>query len=190
MNLVHKARNVSALLAVCGIAAYGGFVGTDALLHTSHRKLTSAPIPNGATIEAVFVGASTCGASRSPALPRDVKAALSLLRDSARVAGVPFSTVGVALDWVPAEGIDWLRRVADFDEIIAGKNWANLGAIDYLWRDSLTVPAMPQLIVVTRTIRADSARILASSPLTVLRLLGAGSIHDWVEKHPKRSALR
>jgi hypothetical protein len=190
MNIVRTARNVSALLAVCGIAAYGGFVATGAVLDAPDGKLRRSPLPNGATLEAVFVGASTCAASRSSALPRDLKAALSLLRDSATAAGISFSTIGVALDWVPADGINWLKRIADFDEVIAGRNWANLGAIDYLWNDSLTVPAMPQLIVAIRTVATDSARVVASAPHTVLRLLGPGSLHDWVERHSNRSALR
>jgi hypothetical protein len=185
--MLHAFRNASVLLATCTLAAYGGFVGADALIHSHGSDRTRASLPNGATLEAVFVGASTCEASRSSALPRAVRGALALLRDSAAAVGVQFASIGLALDWGPSEGIRWLGRVAHFDEVVAGRSWANLGAIDYLWRDSLGVPAMPQLIVATRTILSDRTRVRATRPQAILRLIGAGAIRDWVAEHATRS---
>ena len=112
-----------------------------------------------------------------------LNAALSLLRDSADGIGARFSSVGVALDWTPSAGIGWLKGIADFDEIIAGREWVNLGAIAYVWRDSSAVPALPQLVVLARTVRLENNRIVASQPQPILRLLGEQAIRAWVEAH-------
>jgi hypothetical protein len=186
MSALHRAGNLFALLAICAVAAYAGFAATDVVLDASRGKPRAARLSSGESVEAVFVGASTCSASRSSTLAGRVKAALSLLRDSAAAAGVGFAAIGVSLDWGPSDGIRWLRGIADFDEVIAGRNWVNLAAIDYLWRDSAAVPALPQLIVAARTIRAESTRVVASEPRRVLRLLGEGAIRRWVEAHASR----
>jgi len=89
----------------------------------------------------------------------------------------------VALDWTPSAGIGWLKGIADFDEIIAGREWVNLGAIAYVWRDSSAVPALPQLVVLARTVRLENNRIVASQPQPILRLLGEQAIRAWVEAH-------
>ena len=183
MHLVQAARNLSALLAVSSVAAYGGFVATDAVLRVPNRSSTDGSLPTGTNLEAVFLGASTCDGSRSSSLPNTLKAAFGLLRDSAAAVGARFSSIGIAIDWVPAVGVSWLKGVADFDEVIAGKNWANLGAIEYLWHDSLAVPAMPQLMVVTRIIHAGSARVVTTEPQVLLRLVGEGAIREWVKSH-------
>ncbi len=184
MKRLQGLRNASALLAVCCVVAYGGFAATDAFLRTSPRRiLIKAPIPTGANLEAVFVGSSTCHASRSPTLPRELRTVLSILRDSATSAGAQFASVGVAIDWDVAAGIRWLKRVGDFDEVVAGRNWANLGAFDYLWSDSSATPVLPQLILAVRTVTADTARVVATRPRVVLRLLGEGAIKNWADAH-------
>jgi hypothetical protein len=78
----------------------------------------------------------------------------------ARSEGRTFRAVGVALDWHPDTGLAYLREFGQFDEIVVGSNWFNLGATNLIWADSTSHASIPQLLLYERTVDPSNPRRL------------------------------
>jgi hypothetical protein len=88
----------------------------------------------------------------------------------------------VALDWKPADGIAFLARFGEFDEITSGSNWIGDGAMRYVWRDLPTGPGVPQLLIVERTVdTSDERSIRVSGDRIIRQVQGTTAIKAWVE---------
>ncbi len=67
-----------------------------------------------------FVGSSRCHWSNVPELPaaiEELKLALARLADE---QGLAFKAVGIAVDWMPEQGMEYLSRFGKFDEVSVG----------------------------------------------------------------------
>jgi thiol-disulfide isomerase/thioredoxin len=147
---------------------------------TSLRAQTAdRDLPNGKELVAVYIGASTCG----PCMTADVKAAVAkanvLLSAWAKAHGYAFSAMGVSTDWSTADGLEFLKGNGPFDQLVVGGNWANLGAERFIWSDAGAQPAMPQIVLVERTVTLGD-RISISAPRVVKRVFGSAEIPAWV----------
>jgi hypothetical protein len=106
-----------------------------------------------------------------------------LLAAKAAKSGQRFWSVGIAVDWSPRVGFDYLSEVGAFDEISAGRNWLNSSASTFLWEANAAAPSIPQVIVVERTVTvgADRPTILSySEPRVVARKIGTEEIARWI----------
>ena len=146
---------------------------------------------------AVLISSRDCIGGRDPRFVPAFRAALRLMAEAARRDSVAFSATGVAIDWEPDSGAVYLRKLADFDQWIVGKNWANDAAIRLVWRDSTGIPAVPQLVVLERGIgerpRADGGpgNMPYFGPETVLqRFLSANAIANWVLEKSDTTAAK
>ena len=137
-------------------------------------------LESGDEVVMVFVGASFCNAQKIAGFPDVVEAAKMALRDRARARGQRFRAVGVALDWSPAEGLAFLGRFGEFDEVASGGNWIGDAATRYVWRDIPGSADVPQVIVLQRTVDAAAA-IRITGDRELKRIVGARAIQDWVE---------
>ena len=155
-------------LVALSVAAVPGFA------QTADRDL-----PNGKELIAVYVGAKTCGPCLQPATKSAIVHMKELLSALAAAHGYAFSAVGVSTDWSTAEGIAFLRDNGPFDQIVVGGNWTNLAVEHYIWRDSSAVPAMPQVVVLERTV-TTGRRMEFSAPRVLHRVLGGDEIPKWV----------
>jgi len=142
----------------------------------------SFEMPEGPQLVAIYVGSSTCGPCQSPELKAAIEQAKRGLRKQATTARLSFAAIGVALDWSVEEGYNFLRKSGEFDEIVTGSNWINLGALRYIWADSTATPGLPQLVVLRRTIETGAARIAINNERILLRLLGDSEIEAWVRR--------
>ena len=50
------------------------------------------------------------------------------LQQRAAERGFNFSAIGVAVDWVAAEGLRYLEQFGTFGEVMAGRQWFGVGA--------------------------------------------------------------
>jgi hypothetical protein len=159
-------------LLVCAIGLGIG-AGTTTVLRgakavpskAADSSTKSAP-DTGVQEVAVFVGASWCRASAFPELKDSLPNVLKKLEGEAKSRNHWFTSIGVSLDQPARKGIDWLGEYANFGELIVGGGWANYGAIDLIWSDSLSVVELPQLIVLSRPILASSPR-MKFGPITI-----------------------
>ncbi len=147
---------------------------SPALAQTADREL-----PSGRELIAVYVGASTCGPCLLPEMKAAVIRMKTLLDSTAKRNGYAFSAVGVSSDWLTEKGIAFLSDNGPFDQLVIGGNWTNLGVEHFIWNDSTAVPAMPQIVVLERTVTLG-ARISMSAPRVLRRVSGLVDIPQWV----------
>jgi hypothetical protein len=155
-----------------------GVAGLDA---QQAAYVPAQKLPNGKEIVAIYFGAENCGACHSPAVKEAVRQMKSLVAAQARKANAAFSVVGVANDWDQAVATKFLADVAPFDQVVIGGNWTNVAIERFVWSDSTGNPAMPQILVVERTVK-PGARITISEPRVLRRLVGSDAIPEWVGK--------
>ena len=103
-----------------------------------------------------------------------------ILKRHAKAKGRTFTATGVALDWHVDSGVEFIRAVGPFDEIIVGKNWNNLGVVEYIWADTASFAALPQVVLVERTVQGKSDRKMVSPSVIVARYVGPKTVADWV----------
>jgi hypothetical protein len=145
---------------------------------------------------AVLISSTWCVGGRDPRFVPALRAALRLLSEQARRDSSSFSATGVALDWEPDSAVTYLRKLADFDQWIVGQNWGNDAVVRLVWRDSTAIPAIPQLIVLERSIgerpRTDGrpGNVPYFGPERVMhRFLSAGAIAKWVLENAASTTL-
>lgn len=79
------------------------------------------------------------------------------------------------------EGLALAESISDFDELIVGHGWLNVGAIHYLWDDLPSEAATPNLAITRRRIEFDenTGRLLPANEELLIRLIGLGEIRRW-----------
>jgi hypothetical protein len=98
------------------------------------------------------------------------------------------TVVGVAIDDSLTEGVKYLQSFGSgvVDEISVGSGWQNDYMNRLLWRDQIAAPAIPLVIVVSRSMSATLAPLnltySADSVVTVVQ--GSDRIADWVRSGP------
>lgn len=132
-------------------------------------------LPAAPEVQLVLIGATFCLGSDSP----EFKAAILRVKANAEKIlgqrGYAYSSVGVALDWAPSDGVKWLDRFGAFDQVMAGHNWLNEGAVKYIWRDLPGRPSIPALLIVERTVDI-TGRIAVGPERVLVRKEGGDSI--------------
>lgn len=136
-------------------------------------------LESGDEIVLVFIGASFCNAHNRPGFPGVVESAKVRLQEHAKAGGLRFRAVGVALDWRASDGLTFLARFGEFDEVAAGSNWISDGATKYIWREIPGDADVPQLLVLRRRVDVGQAIRLGEDQV-VKRILGAENIEQWV----------
>ena len=164
MSIPHAVRSAPKVVLHAGIAAVlfgGGFLASARsglelrIRKTPGSDSATSYIPpyrsrTGTQLVMVYFGSSRCAGSNRPELPAAVEALKRGLAGSARREGMSFMAIGVALDWAPEAGIEYLSKVGRFDEVAAGYNWGNSLALRYMWAEASVAPATPQVVLYKR----------------------------------------
>lgn len=169
--------------------------------HAQDQYEPSFEPPLGNELIAVFFSSSTCVANHNPEFDDAIREMKVLLSRQAKDLGLSFSVVGVALDWDPSTGTDYLMKgtweggthdFGAFDEIVAGRKWGNSAAVKYMQRlspEGCPIPegvrkGVPQVFLVER--RADNWRVDGNFTYReerfLLQLCGGDKIIEWVSK--------
>lgn len=144
----------------------------------------------GKHIVAIFVGSSTCGASEFPGLRRALNDIRHTLEARAARGAARFVSVGVSLDGDPWRGTRFLEEFGPFDEILAGGSWLNTGAITFMLRDWPSPRAIPQLVLVERTVTGTELSVLSVTDRVVGRKVGAEAIVNYARTLSRDDARR
>ena len=177
---------VTAGLLAVGSAVAGGaaWKGGEALRapESAHALYTpSYRWATGKEVVMVFVGNSTCRASKEKGFPDAFERAKVAAARRARAEGKQFRVIGVALDIDPEVGLAFLRRFGKFDELTLGGNWMNQDAVRYIWRDMPYRPSVPQVVLLEREIVKGKTVVTVSPEREVRRLTGSDEIRRWGE---------
>ncbi len=160
---------------------HGGGVERLAAEEEGSRYVPNSRLATGQELLMVFITASSCGASRDTELPALLERAKLLARASVKEEDESFRAVAVALDWDVATGYAFLERFGQFDQVSVGANWMNEGSIKYIWRDVPGHATMPQVLLLSRNVVADSSGIHVGPERLLRRLVGTEEIRRWVE---------
>jgi hypothetical protein len=100
------------------------------------------------------------------------------LQRYARANNAQFRAVTVSLDWELDSALAFALENGRWDELIAGRNWTNLGAEFYIWADTATAPSVPQVIVYEQDVTLG-ARVEFGPRRYLRRVHGADALAQW-----------
>jgi hypothetical protein len=142
-------------------------------------------LPSGSEVVMVFVGTPSCVYCRRPETTELVRKVAAKLRATAAAEDAGLVSVGVAPDWIPAQGWRFLHRILNFDEVVVGRNLMNSELVELVWSDPRAVIGTPQIMVYRQTVVPPSPSgfvraAIRREPPTV-RVTGLEEIRSWVE---------
>ena len=159
-------------LATCAVLAQSA-AGQTVDYVPSHR------LPEGRELVAVYIGSTDCAPCQWPQVKHAVRAMKPLLAAQARQRGMAFTVIGSTQDWDLRQGAAFFDSLGGFDQLVIGGNWTNLAVEQFVLRDSLALLAMPQVVVMERTVHVGK-RITVSEPVLRRRISGGTDIPAWV----------
>jgi len=163
----------SPALALCAVLASRS-LGAQATEYVPSHQL-----PQGRELVAIYIGATDCGPCQSPEVKKAVVTMKALAAAQAKQRGMVFSAIGVATDWDLNSGTAFLAPLGYFDQLVIGANWTNLAVERFVLSDSLAEMAMPQILLIERTVNVGK-RITVSEPRLVRQVTGGEAIPAWV----------
>lgn len=143
VTLVVLLASVAKLTQVAGVSDAEGV--EPAIVGTPARWMPTA----GTDTVAILVVTSSCGACTIEPWFSYVRQELAMF--SNRDQASRMSLIGVAIDGPVTDAMGILGRFGSFDEISAGRGWANTFAVTYMVTDSTALTSVPQLFVLERT---------------------------------------
>lgn len=144
--------------------------------------------PDGTELVAVYLGAEWCAPCHLPENIQAVEDMKMAFREIADDHGWSFKVVGVAVDWSIEDGYEFLRKNGDFDEVILGNNWTNLGAATYIWKAEDVWAAVPQIVVYKQDVIQTGSGIEFSDRYNVKRFQ-MEELRNWLESGASWDAL-
>ena len=165
-------RFASTLLVMSAVAAPLG--AQDSIYKPSMKS------PDGKQILAVYLGAQTCGPCLLPEVKAAVKRFKGLVAEQAKKSGATFSVIGASSDWDQTVAANFLADVGPFDQVSLGSQWTNLAFEQFVWRLPGGETAMPQILILERTVRTEERGITFSEPKVLRRVSGSKDIPAWV----------
>jgi len=165
------------------IVGFGGMAFFATVAPAARVLLTATRIEYTPTVDAaikhevsmVFVGSPDCTFSTSPEVLAAVRTLKVQAAAATAAAGIPFRAIGVSVNDDPEDGIRFLARFGQFDEISAGGYYGNASAQRFIFGKTPGPAATPQVIILERIHDPDGPP--GSFRETVLsRLSGASSI--------------
>jgi len=143
-------------------------------------------VVGGPQMEMVYIGSSSCKYCNLEYMPSVIRRTKAVLQKKAKQRGWSFSVKGVAVDWAFEDGVQHLREMGRFDEVVAGRSWYNMGSKKYFWGELAGKPSTPQVLVVFKHLispRPDSTLVFKHENETLLvRKIGALEIRDWLRQ--------
>lgn len=137
----------------------------------------------------VYIGADSCGPCHKKEVKNKIEEYKLELFKTAKKQGKSFSVIGVANDFSIPKGWEFLNSSGYYDEIIIGKNWKNIGSIQFIWNQENITAAMPTVIVFERhvqqkptSIKFSEASVIASTIVT--------NFYDWDEQEMNFKPLK
>lgn len=133
----------------------------------------------------IYVGRASCSWCNQPELRTAMLTIRDMLEKRARKSNHTLRVIGIGVDHHAKASLSHLAKLGDFDEIAAGYGWVNFAARRFVLGDLAGPPATPQLIVLTREIRAPIVSLRAlpevANERLIARKVGLHEILAWVE---------
>lgn len=182
MSIKSAVEVVRKWAAVIAGVAIGGTLAVIVATISSPRVSSTTTGIEGPEVRLVFIGSARCPACRRRDLREAVAEGMALVRDSLSYYHLRGRTVGVAVDDDVQDAWNFLRGIGNFDELVVGGGWLNLGAARYIWSGSDGYATVPQILIVARIVESMTGSVRLSEEVYGSKLIGAAKIMDWVSK--------
>lgn len=148
--------------------------------------LSGYGIKPGKQLIAYVLLSSHCGHCQRADTKAAVGSVHNLLRTNNAHGFRSTATVGVLIEGDLAEGLEYLNSIGlkNFDEISIGNAWLNEHLVKLVWRDKVTVAAVPQVILVARDISASLRPLTVTygRDSVIAVLFGRDEVLEWVRR--------
>lgn len=200
-----RSPSAGRLFAGCAAVVIVGFLlgGTGALeyipglahITEASRSKTSSPsaIPgeDGEQLVMVYYGASGCVWCARSETHELLRRAASALRETAEDEAIGFVAIGVAADRDLDAGLDHLRLLGIFEQVVSGYGQASVGAIDMFQRVMPRIPGTPTVAVLRRRLSVVDGLVSSTDARLVAFKSGLDQLGPWVHSGaPVRSGER
>lgn len=149
-------------------------------------KLAAMGIHPGKQLLAYVFLASRCGHCQQPETKQAVRTLRRRLKMAAESTFAATTVVGVAVEGLIPEGVSYLTNIGltAFDEISIGNAWLNEQISRFTWREHVMEPAVPQVVLVSRSLDAAAApfNVTLGSDSVLAVLTGRKAVTDWIER--------
>lgn len=148
-------------------------------------------MPDSSEVVLVFISTSTCTGNEKERLGDAIRDAKLSLRERASAEGSTFFAIGAAAEWSVENGLAYLlegrssygtRDFGAWDEVLAGRNWLNSAAIEFILRDEKGRPIVPQAIVFRRRVGRGPDGLEVGEREVLVRAVGSQAILDWSDR--------
>ena len=132
----------------------------------------------------VYLGGPSCGFCRDPEYQKLLIRFKDVVGRLAAERHVRLRTIGVSDDWDVDAGIDFLRGMGPWDEIVAGNSLYNSAVIEHIWSHDGVTAGFPQVVVFERRYKLAAKKLEILSKRYIVRLLGKSELERWLESAP------
>ena len=158
-----------------------GDVGWSSGMEREGGYVASADIAAGEEITMVYIGSAACGWSNHADLPDAIEDIKTALLASSEGQGIRFAAVGIARDAFVIDGLRHLGSFGRFDEVMAGRSWANTGIQKYVYGAVPGPAATPQVLVLRRQFSYESGHVSIVDEQAIARVIGLDRILEWAD---------
>jgi hypothetical protein len=137
--------------------------------------------PNGRQVVTLYFGAKWCKPCGEPEVKSAIRRMKLLVAAQAKDSNAVGSAIVVAFDRNLSDALTFIEGNGNFDEYVIGNDITSLAAERFLWGDSLAQKAVPQVIVIERTVTTDRKLGITFGPHRVLKRIGGNDIVPWVQ---------
>lgn len=124
----------------------------------------------------VVITKSSCSACNSPEFKRSIQSIADELRSSEQDSTVSLHVHGVAADERVGDGLRFLDKLYEFDEVSSGRGWVNSAAYRPFWASAGALPVVPQLLFVRESVEFSAAGVSLLRSDTVYRVEGLDAV--------------
>lgn len=128
----------------------------------------------------VFLTSSTCSAAEDPDLPWQLDSLRVIVEQRALRTGLGFTSIAIAVDLAPSQGLTHLRRFHGFDEVSAGRGTLGTAAQHYFGNDLKGLRATPSIVLLVRRVDGASRRAVYNERV-LQRFNGLAEIQRWFD---------
>lgn len=154
------------------------------------RYVSGARSEDGRELAMIYVGSSTCRWSNVDFLPDVIERLKLVVQRNAEMSGRSFAAIGISKDNLVQSGLRYIGRFGEFDEVMTGRGWLNIGILKYIHTEIPGTPATPQVLVVDRVVRRGSRGTAITDERLIARKVGADEIRRWLEQGAPMRQLR
>jgi hypothetical protein len=107
---------------------------------------TDIDLNGGTYFQLVYIGSSGCSFCNE-SLHSEVALLKTKLKNIVNERGFKFLSTGISTSLDSKEGVKFLNNISEFDELISGGSWYNLGVYYYIWDTFKDEGSVPQIII-------------------------------------------